>query len=412
MADWASRFPAILIGFFRPHLDGALSFEAWARRERAELPRYVDIPSRAEASRMVTDHVNAVSPSTAVLSLTGPSGAGVSRLVAEALTSAGARVVYTPSDGAALRLATSFVNQADAAAVLVVDHCSLDGRFKLEQMLLAEGHRIRAVLLCDPTQGAVRSSIALRRLGDQDVQRVIDANFPDTPSSHRRAFVHLADGILKIAVRLASAYGTAPSGFLADSSAWAFDELRRLVPDQQDMRVLQALSLFARVGFRGDVSSQMVTVCGLLGLESTEVLHRCPRLSRTPGVVSLGPRYLSVRPRLFAQSLFERAWDEHVAADVPAFIEALPPALEESLLTQAGAMAPKAPRESLANWATPTIRALAPADLGDAVRVQLNRFAFRWSHLKRATWPATRAGSVRKPSKVSTSAPSLSATVA
>ncbi len=362
LADWASRFTSIVVAFFRPHLDGALSFDAWVRRERAELPRFVDIASRAEASKLLSDHASATS-SSPVLSVMGPSGAGASRLVLEAVAPTGALVVYTPDEVAGLRLATSLVNQPTAAAVLVVDHCSLDGRFKLEQMLLAEGHRVRAIVLCDPTEGAARGSVALRRLGDQDVQGVIDANFSGAPSSHRRAFVHLADGILKIAARLATSYAAGRSTFLDDSAAWAVDELHRLVRDREDLRALQALALFKRIGFRGDVAAQIAEVCEVLRLDPADTVARCRRLEASPGVVSLGPRYISVRPRLFAQPLFEAAWEEHLAPDAAAFIDALSTPLRASLLRQAGQVAPKQVREWLGEWSVATIRELEPADL-------------------------------------------------
>ncbi len=167
-----------------------------------------------------------------------------------------------------------------------------------------------------------------------------------------------------------TAYKTDRPRFLLDSTAWAHDELRRLVRDDKDREVLQALSLFKRVGYKGDVSAQLDTVCGIFGLARKDVLQRCTRLSATPGVAAVGSRYLSVRPRLFARPLFEAAWADVVFDNVNSFIEALPPDLRASLLKQAAVHAPVTARDALAEWATPWARTLVPGDLGSSSVVE------------------------------------------
>ena len=293
LADWASRFPGIVIEFFRPYLDGLVSVDAWLRRERADLPRFVDIPSRAEAARVVVEHAGATSAQRPVLSLTAPSGSGATRLLAESLAPFAAQVLYTSAAGAGVRLATTLANHAEARAIVVVDRCSLRERMQIEETLKAEGQHVRAIVIQDPTEQTSAGTVALKPLESAEVQTVVDANFADVPASHRRAFVHLADGMLKIAGRLAVAYQANKEGFLVDAAAWASDELRRLVPDQEDIRALRALSLFSRVGYRGQVEGQLRGVCDQFTLDAADVLDRCRRLAEQPGVVAIGPRYVS-----------------------------------------------------------------------------------------------------------------------
>jgi hypothetical protein len=364
LANWASRHPAIVLQFFRQHLGQALAYEPWLRKERAALPHFVELSSRAKAVELLRKHVAVERPSRPVLTIAGPSGAGVSRLVAEALSTVAPRIVFVPDPRAAVALTTSLVNHPTTTAVLVLDRCGVRVRMAIEDLVKAEVTRLRVVAIQDPTEAASELGIVLRPLETLDVLKVIEANFEKIPSSHRRAFVHFADGILKVAVSLAASYSSDRGQFLPESTSWAHDELRRLVVDEKDREVLRALSLFKRVGYNGEIASQLEAVCDILGLVPKDVVRRCSRLMATPGVAAVGSRYLSVRPRLFASPLFEAAWAEMVGEDVAAFIDRLPSVLKAAFLRQAAMHAPKAAREALADWAIPWVRAQVPADLG------------------------------------------------
>jgi hypothetical protein len=102
----------------------------------------------------------------------------------------------------------------------------------------------------------------------------------------------------------------------------------------------------------------------MFDLDRKDVLRRCERLASTPGVVEVGARYLSVRPRLFARSLFEAAWLDAIDENAGRFIDGLQSALQCSLLKQAGTHGSNAVRDAIADWAIPWVRELSPRDLG------------------------------------------------
>jgi hypothetical protein len=137
--------------------------------------------------------------------------------------------------------------------------------------------------------------------------------------------------------------------------------------------VLRALSLFYRVGYTSEVRGQLAAVCGLLNIDPKDFVGRCRRLQQRPGFVSIGPRYLSVRPMLFARPLFEEAWVDSIQDDLAAVLDALPGALRSSLLKQAGRHAPPAAREALANWGAQKTKAISPEDLYRAETFELLR---------------------------------------
>lgn len=370
LADWASRHPGIVLQFFRQHLGQALAYEPWLKKERAILPTFVELAARDDATQRIRNHVSANRPARGVLSIRGPSGSGVSRLVAESLSSVAPRVIYVPDASVAVELVTSLLNQPTATGILVLDRCGAEVRMAVEALLAAESSRLRVVAIQDATQPSMDVSISLGKLDDSDAQRVIDANFNGIASSHRRAIVQFADGVLTIAVRLATAYLADRPRFLLDSAAWAHDELRRLVRDERDRETLKALSLFSRVGYNGDVAAQLDTVSRVFNLPRKEILQRLRRLSQAPGVVLLGSRYVSVRPRLFARPLFEAAWAEAVGDNVNAFVEELPPDLVLPFLKQTALHAPKAARDAVADWAMPWARGLKAAELQSSNTVE------------------------------------------
>jgi hypothetical protein len=228
LADWANRFTPVVLRFFRPHLAGFLSYEAWYRKERAELPKYVELPARAGLAKKILDHVTSSVPGRALLTVAGPAGSGISRLVAESLSSVATRIVYVPDESSGLHLATSLVNDEDASAILVFDRCTAATRAALDDLFRAESARLRVVAIQSRSEDLSGSALRLKTLEDADVRRVIDINFEEIPSAHQRAFVDFADGLLKIAAQLGTAYRRNPSAILLDAVAWARDELRLL----------------------------------------------------------------------------------------------------------------------------------------------------------------------------------------
>lgn len=362
LADWANRHPGIVLRFIKPHLGEVLSYERWLRRERADLPHYVSIPSRQAVAEQLRAHVTASGTRHAVLTLAAPAGAGISRLVAESLASVADRGIYVDSAATSVRLVTSLVNQPLASAVVVVDACPLAVRRQLEDLLRAETDRFKLVAIHDHKEEASHVSATLSKLDDDDLQCILNGNFQTIPARHSRAIAHLSDGIPRIAGKLAESYLVDPTRFLDDSASWAHDELRRIVPDPMDLRVLRALALFSRVGYADGKASQLSAVCDLFGLDAREVKRRSARLAKSPGVVLMGPQFLSVRPRLFAKPLFEEAWTELTDSIATQFL-ARQSDLGYAILCQAADNAHKAARDAIASWAMPWLRELTPKDL-------------------------------------------------
>jgi hypothetical protein len=114
----------------------------------------------------------------------------------------------------------------------------------------------------------------------------------------------------------------------------------------------------------GEMSGQLEAICPMFGLEPKDVVRRARRLSAAQGVAEIGPRYLSVRPRLFARGLFEAAWQ--YLDDLSRWMTDLPSALRLSLLKQAGQHGHPFAREALVDWAMPWLQSLQPGSINSA----------------------------------------------
>lgn len=370
LADWANRFPGVVVRFFRPQLEPVLHFNAWLLKERADLGSYVPIPGRAEATSLIVGHADFTEAKGALLTVSGAMGTGKSRLVAESLAQKAPLVLFIPDQNNAITVATYLINSPNASAILVVDVCTNATRLRLASLLRGSEGRIRAVVVCDSAEQVADFDIQLEPLEDEEFRTVLEANFADLPSTHRRALAHLSDGIPQIAAQLRSAYRRDPERFLDDSTAWAADSLRNLVRDGQDLAVLQLVALLPRVGYRGTVSSQLSTLCRLFELSVKDVIARCLRLARVPGIVVVGPRYIAVRPRLLLGSLLEDAWARWLEGDIGRVLDALGPQLRTGVIKQVAAHGTAAIRNGLVDWAMPWMRSVEPNDLATAAVVE------------------------------------------
>jgi len=371
LAEWARRHVSVLVEFFRPSLREAIPHAQWLRVVREDIPKFVEVPARASATKAILEHVALEEVPSPMLSIAGPGGAGASRFVSEVLAGEDGRVIYAAEAVAGLKVATSLVNDSDLTSVLVVDQCSLREAERIQEVLKGESRRIRAIAILRPDDGGAKAALRLDRLDDADVHRVMDANFPGVPPSHRRAFVSMADGILKVAAYLASAYVASPERSLTMSTQWAEDEVNRLVSDRDDRRVLASLALFSRVGHAGHAAAQLSQVCSLCALDRNDVMRRCRRLAQAQGVVALRSLYIKVRPRLFARSLFETAWAECMSPDAESKLDGLAPALQLAVVKQVGAHGSPNARETVAAWGFKRLGKLGPATLANARSAEL-----------------------------------------
>jgi hypothetical protein len=371
LAEWANRFPSVVLRFFRPAMTIAVTYERWREMECVDLPNYWKVPARRQISEQITHHVDFSNASSPVLTVAGPTGTGKSRLVLESLANVARLVMYTPDGPHVIQLLTAVVNDPMSTSVLVVDGCSMETRRVISKLLAGVATRLRAISIADSAESPPKASLTVNALEDDETAEVLNANFPNVPTTHRRAIVQLAGGVLRVAATLAREYQPGTSTFLDAAIRTENDSLQLLVPDARDMTALEAISLFTRVGYQGKVAKQLQDVARVLSLDAADLLARCRRVAVSPGLAAVGHRYISVRPPFFSRVLLARAWQRWTDEQPARVLEQIPAELLRPLLEQVAAHASVEMRDQVAAWGATWARKLQPKDLQRAEVVSL-----------------------------------------
>jgi len=261
------------------------------------------------------------------------------------------------------------VNHPTTRAILVVENCTQFIREELKKLLRGLSERFRVIAIGNAQDSSTGLALALPKLDGRDLQRIVEANFPDIPERHCRAIAHLAGGLPKLAAAMAKVHQRQPARFWDESAAEARDVLQCIIPDPQDFRVLECLSLFHRIGFSGGLESQWQEACSLFGIEAADARRRALRLARVPSVVLIGPRYISLRPPIFAKALFDSVWRDVTVGDPTRWLGSLT-SLTKALLKQSELHAHEAARDAIVDWASPWLRELGPSHLRDPETVE------------------------------------------
>lgn len=366
LITWLSSHPGVVASHLRMNMQGVRGHASWLAETRALLMTYVALPSRAAFARDLSDFAERTDIGSPVWALAADSGMGATRFVAESLLQAADKVVVVEANEA-LRTARALLGRDQVTALLVVDRASMRLRERLEEALRGASARVRAVVIHEPSE-PVESALRLEAPEGAEIEEILKQNFTRLGLAERRAIVHIADGVIKVGAHLARAAGEGQRGWLQHADAWAADQLTMLVDDPHDSRVLRALALFGRVGMAGEIEAQVEHVAARFGLDVQGVRSSVHTLSRR-GLVSIGPRYVRVRPRLFAKVCFNHAWSE-IAPQYSKWRSDLSVDLHSSFLRQAARVASEKARSVIAKVELSDLGELVPSDMLQETRAQ------------------------------------------
>jgi hypothetical protein len=165
---------------------------------------------------------------------------------------------------------------------------------------------------------------------------VMRENYPGTPPERLRAYVHLSEGYLRLAIDLCehdheigNAQGIAP---VAATTGLYY---RRRLGDDTDY--VDALALFTRVGRDGDVAGELNALCEWRDFKRSAFEQRCAELKDSPGFVQRSAVYYRVSPEIIAIHAFDSAWTKWGESREQQFlggIQSLPEALQKSFLNR------------------------------------------------------------------------------
>ncbi len=360
LARLASLYPSIVAAHIP--VERFLHLEAWGRSIVLPTKKYVLVDIWKDVAIQIRSHADfSHAGQKLVLPIHADAGIGKTRLVYETLNqigAAGSLVLYTSDEESALNLAHYLANYQECFALLIVDECSLEARFKIEQCLRGNEKRVRVFTISNFVRTAPSAEPLLRRMPDQTVEQILNVNFPHVPDAHRRAAVAFACGFVKIAADLCQLG-------LAGGLDSTVEYYRRLVPDDESRKVVEAIALVKKIGFSGEVSKQFDDLCSLTGLDPEQARHRARRLKESPGFVAIGGRFFYITPEAVAQVALQDAWERWVEDDPAAFFKKIPESLLDAFRTRVAHSGRQEFRNAAATYFNDWADALTPADLVD-----------------------------------------------
>lgn len=380
LAAWASQYSAIVVRFFQPQLSNALALENWGNNITGLTSQYVEVNIWASVKQKIIEHINFNNRChSVILPLEGEAGVGKTRLVYETLSNLeGAKnlVLYT-IDEKALEIAYPLAREREAKVILVADECLPKTQNELQNILNGVKDRVRVICI-DNTGERIKEStqqLWLERIPEEDVDTILEQNFITVPADRRRAYVYLSRGFIRFAADLCNQdYIIASDGninsVLRDVRYYLKNRLNDDENDDKKLRIVEAISLFKKVGYRDDVAQELDLLCDILNLDKSKVLEIAQKLKDVPGYIAFAGRYLYITPEIIAQVSFEGAWTRWASSDPSAFLDKIPQPLLEAFLNRVSISSSEEVRrivgEFFQHWATQ----LQPIDLSNLSKVE------------------------------------------
>ena len=375
LARWASRYPAIIIRFFKVDLISSLSCKDWGEEIKFLTDKYLEIKTWATIKQRLIEHLNFdIACQNVVFSLQGEAGVGKTRFVYETVSSiegADNLVIYA-IDEKALEIVYPFLRDKSAQLILVVDECLLETKRELQNRLKKAKDRVRVICIDNSAEryDPYTEQIWLQRIPEPDVDTILQQNFPTVPPANRRVYVNLSSGFIRFAADLCeqdsmiSAQGNIGS-FLSEPREYLINRL-----NDEQLCIVEAISLLQKVGYRDEVEEEHILLCKILNLDPEIFIKIARKLKDVPGYVAFAGRYLYITPAIIAQVSFMGAWKTWIEYNPPKFLDKIPQPLLDAFLNRVSTSSSEEVRrivgEFFRHWATQ----LQPLDLSNIAKVK------------------------------------------
>ncbi|EMI58467.1 P-loop NTPase family protein [Rhodopirellula sallentina] len=316
-----------------------LSLRSWVANTRDLTPDYVPSRSATGMSDRICAHVDfqrAVSGSDVCLTISGLSGVGKTRFVAETLDSiegAHSLVVQTANDQQARELAARAAEDPRTTLILVADECSPASVRLLQGLAAASSHRIRIIAIEHFERltggGANQPEAWLDKLPPETTNAILCTNFPEVPEETRERIVILSDGYIRFAALICRNESGHNLSDLTQTIQSVSQWVDHYLEDDVDCDLVGAIALFSRVGFRDEFRGELESLSDLTSTPIREIERRVEKIRNRTGFVTQQGQFWYVTPELIAPEMFRRGWRAFAENDLDSFVRTLPPPMLE-----------------------------------------------------------------------------------
>ncbi len=336
VARWAEEFPALAVN---PLIGGTgqfgLTFDQWSRSSGHTTSWFSSAARDAQIDEVRQIINGRVSQD---VHLDGDSGLGKTRLVMEAARGQEWEpiLLYVPAADDFPVSSLTHIQGQGRSGVVVVDECSAR-RHKSYADALTTNSPIRLVTIGEPDTGTVHTGIVrLDGLEDEAMAKLLEANQPQLWPEATRVVVSLANGNVDYALKAAKV--VIERGARSVGGLITEEDVRRFITDELPGGTLflaaAALALFTRVGFYGDVASDLSTIATGLGISEADLRSAAADLARKR-LLSKQGRYRAVGPNPLALYLASQGWETFGQRIITSLLPGLNEDLTERLFHRA-----------------------------------------------------------------------------
>jgi len=345
--SFVERFPS-LVSWLKVYPTECLPYSTWAENRDVSNPKtFVADEQRKKIAEEIAERIRQLDGKTPVFRISGLSGLGKTRLAFETLSPSDLqnRTIYIRASAFQNSvILNKLLIDENLEATVVVDECSLEDHEHFVRYFSNKGSRLALITISHET-GKVSTPTFHYRLGPlsrDDIKKLLSEEVAGLPSEVLERLVDFADGYPRIAVLLAENYLAGLSSredilTLNDESLITRLIAGRLKPSSEQFRktklVLMGLSLFEKVGFRGQVSKEAEWVAGLVGVDWNE-FQEIVRAQKQRGIIQ-GDHYIYVTPFLLAVYLLREWWETYGdRTDLQDLISTMPESSRQDMTTR------------------------------------------------------------------------------
>ncbi|GHH74887.1 hypothetical protein [Promicromonospora soli] len=356
LAQWVEEYPALAVNrllgsigrlgqTFDEWSSSNQHMTQWTTSERRSL-EIAGIRNFIEGSGLPPDiHVE------------GFSGLGKTRLVLEALRGQPyeSLVVYAPAADSFQPLNLGDLQHQRRTAIVVLDECDAKAH-DIYASVLPANTSLRLITIGEPSGRSTRSPmLGIHGLEDEAMNELLRANQPSLWPEAVRVVTEVAAGNVDYAFRASRALTehetTSAKELITANDVRSF--LASQLPDGALFLGCCALALFSRLGFDGEVASELAVVAQGLNIDERDLRSAAIALDQR-GLLSQQGRYRSVGPHPVALYLADRGWAEFGGAIVRDLLPTLDGDLTERLFRRATEIGdPNVVRAAVAHLLTP-----------------------------------------------------------
>jgi hypothetical protein len=342
--SFAERFPALII-WLKGYPRTVLPYSKWGEHSDMKYPvTFIYDPQREIILHEIREKLENPDGTTPIFRISGLSGIGKTRLVYEALSPDNLknRVIYTSSESFKISDLLTLIQLDDNIEVtIVIDECPLLDHDRFVRFFSEKGQRLALITISYEMDDSPPPTLyyQLHTLSKDNIKELLSQEIGGLPVPVIERLAEFADGYPRAAMLLGESYHS-NSSFQEDIIIINDNALiTRLIAGIQDpssewvrktKKVLTGVSLFEKIGYRGEVASEAQWVVTLMEMEWGE-FQEIIQEQKERGIIQ-GDYYIYVTPFFLAVHLCREWWVTHgYDMDFQMFVDEIPEEIRSEL---------------------------------------------------------------------------------